>query len=39
MVKKYIVLIIVGVVFMVNASYGISQDEKNFLHAVMGKCM
>lgn len=33
MVKKYIVLIIVGVVFMVNASYGISQDEKNFLHA------
>ncbi|HJH55246.1 MAG TPA: ankyrin repeat domain-containing protein [Brachyspira hyodysenteriae] len=33
MIKKYIVLIIVGVVFMVNASYGISQDEKNFLHA------
>lgn len=33
MVKKYIVLIIVGVVFMVNVSYGISQDEKNFLHA------
>ncbi|WP_304333434.1 ankyrin repeat domain-containing protein [Brachyspira innocens] len=33
MVKKYIVLIIVGVVFMANASYGISQDEKNFLHA------
>ena len=33
MVKKYIVLIIVGVVFMANSSYGISQDEKNFLHA------
>ncbi|ACN84341.1 hypothetical protein SZ40_04680 [Brachyspira hyodysenteriae] len=33
MIKKYIVLIIVGVVFMANASYGISQDEKNFLHA------
>lgn len=33
MLKKYIVLIIVGVVLMVNDSYGITQDERNFLHA------
>ncbi|WP_420535772.1 ankyrin repeat domain-containing protein [Brachyspira intermedia] len=33
MIKKYIVLIIVGIVLMVNISYGISQDERNFLNA------
>ena len=33
MLKKYIVLIIVGIVLMVNISYGISQDERNFLSA------
>lgn len=33
LLKKYIVLIIVGMVLIVNYSYGISQDEKNFLHA------
>ena len=33
MIKKYIVLIIAGIVLMVNISYGISQDERNFLNA------
>ncbi|WP_026364322.1 ankyrin repeat domain-containing protein [Brachyspira innocens] len=33
MLKKYIVLIIIGVIFMGNNSYGISQDENIFLNA------
>lgn len=33
MLKKYILLMIIGLVFMVNNSYGISQDENIFLNA------